>query len=78
MTACFLQELRSEVSLILEPGGTIRAFLVSLLGAATLTAGVLFFRQHQKEAQAEGKGQVPAGEPTARYVSLERMREAGL
>ncbi len=73
-----MQAVMSEVFLTLKPGGTIRAFLVSLLGAATLTAGVLFFRQQQKEAQAEGKGQVPAGEPTARHVSLERMREAGL
>jgi hypothetical protein len=61
-----------------EPGGTIRTFLVSLLGAATLTAGLLLVRQNQKEADEEAKRQVPAGERVARNVSLERLRELGL
>ncbi|MGD2121425.1 MAG: hypothetical protein PVJ76_06760 [Gemmatimonadota bacterium] len=56
----------------------IRTFLVSLLGAATLTAGLLLVRQQQKAADAEVKGQVPAGERVARNVSLERLRELGL
>jgi hypothetical protein len=62
----------------LNLGGTIRTFLVSLLGAATLTAGLLLVRQQQKEAEEEVKRQVPAGERMARNVSLERLRELGL
>ena len=61
-----------------EPGGLIRTFLVSLLGAATLTAGLLLVRQHQKEAEAEARKQVPAGENAVRTVSLEKLRELGL
>ena len=62
----------------LNPGGPIRTFFVSLLGAATLTAGLLLVRQQQKEAEAEARQQVPAGERMARNVSLERLRELGL
>jgi len=62
----------------LNPGGPIRTFLVSLLGVATLTAGLLLVRQHQKGAEAEARRQVPAGERMARNVSLERLRELGL
>ena len=62
----------------LNPGGPIRTFLVSLLGAATLTAGLFLVRQHQKGADGEAQGQVPAGERTARNISLERLRELGL
>jgi hypothetical protein len=54
----------------------IRTFLVSLLGAATLTAGVLLIRQ-RREVETEVKRQVPAGEETARNISLERLRELG-
>ena len=71
------EELAGEVR-TLNPGGTIRTFFVSLLGAATLTAGLLLVRQHQKEADAEARRQVPAGENTARIVSLEKLRELGL
>jgi len=62
----------------LNPGGPIRTFFVSLLGAATLTVGLLLVRQHQKEAESEARGKVPAGERMARNVSLEKLRELGL
>ncbi len=61
-----------------NPGGPIRTFLVSLLGAATLTAGLLLVRHHQKGAEEEARSQVPAGERMARNVSLKRLRELGL
>jgi hypothetical protein len=59
-------------------GGPIRNFLVGLLGAATLTAGLLLVRQHQREAETEAKRLVPAGERVARQVDLDRLRELGL
>ena len=62
----------------MNPGGPIRTFLVSLLGAATLTAGLFLVRQHQREADAEAQRQVPAGERVARDISLEKLRELGL
>jgi len=62
----------------MNPGGPIRTFLVSLLGAATLTAGLFLVRQHQREADAEAQRQVPAGERVARNISLEKLRELGL
>lgn len=58
-------------------GGAIRAFIVSLLGAAALTVGILVLR-HQKEMETVPKGRIPAGEKTARIASLERLRELGL
>ena len=58
-------------------GGTIRTFIVSLLGAAALTAGVLVFR-HQRETEVDSKDKIPAGETTVRITSLERLRELGL
>jgi hypothetical protein len=62
-----------------EPGGPIRTFIVSLLGAATLTAGLLLIRQQREaEAQADSTKQIPAGEGTARVVTLDRLRELGL
>ena len=62
-----------------EPGGLIRTFVVSLLGAATLTAGLLLIRQQREvEAELEVKKQIPAGERTARVVDLDRLRELGL
>jgi len=60
-----------------KPGGPIRTLIVSLLGAAALTAGILVIRYH-REAEDEFKGQIPAGEKTARTVSLEKFRELGL
>ncbi len=62
----------------LNPGGPIRTFFVSLLGAATLTVGLMLVRQHQKEAESEAQRKVPAGERMARNVSLEKLRELGL
>ncbi len=60
-------------------GGLIRTFFVSLLGAATLTAGLLLIRQQREvEAELEVKKQIPAGERTARVVDLDRLRELGL
>jgi len=61
----------------IDPGGPIRTFIVSLLGAAAVAAGLLAFRFH-REAETELKGQIPAGEKTARTVSLEKLRELGL
>ena len=61
-----------------KEGGTIRTFLVSLLGAATLTAGVLLVRHHQTKAEVGARKQVPAGESTARTASLDKLRELGL
>jgi hypothetical protein len=60
-----------------EPGGIIRTFIVSLLGAAAVTASILVLR-HQREAEVEVKTQIPAGEKTIRIASLERLRELGL
>lgn len=59
------------------PGGTIRTFIVSLLGAFAFVAGFFLIR-HQKETESEVRGQVPAGERLARTASLERLRELGL
>lgn len=59
-----------------QPGGPIRTFIVSLLGAAAFTAGILVVRLH-RVADYEVRGQIPAGERTARAVSLERLRELG-
>ncbi len=59
-----------------NPGGPIRTLLVSLLGAATLTLGILLLR-HQMALEAGGEDQVPAGEDAARTVSLDRLRELG-
>lgn len=55
----------------------IRAFLVSLLGAATLTAGVVLIRLRR---QANGGADLcaPSGGITSHTVSLERLRELGL
>lgn len=58
-----------------NPGGTIRTLIVSLLGAAALTAGLLAFR-HQR--QANPRPQVHAGETVGQMASLERLRELGL
>ena len=53
----------------------IRAFVVSLIGVAAVTAGVFLFRQ-QKQAAPRSR-EVPAGESTPGTISLERMRELG-
>ncbi len=59
------------------PGGSIRTLIVSLLGAAALTAGIFVIR-HQREAENELRNQIPAGEKTARTISLDKLRELGL
>ena len=59
-----------------NPGGIIRTFLVSLLGAATLTAGLLLVRQQKKGIEVQ-RG-APSGERTARDLSLDKLRELGL
>ena len=87
-TSEFLSEISDSARIMLpvrergrstnpNPGGPIRTFIVSLLGAAALTAGIFVFR-HQREADTELKKQIPAGENTARTVSLEKLRELGL
>jgi hypothetical protein len=49
------------------------------LGAATLTAGLLLIRQQREnDAELEVKKNIPAGERTARVVTLDRLRELGL
>jgi hypothetical protein len=59
-----------------ELGGPIRTFIVSLLGAAAFTAGILVVRLH-RVADYGVKGQIPAGERNARAVSLEELRALG-
>lgn len=61
-----------------RPGGTIRALLVSLVGVATLTAGLLLMRQHYKEVVEGARRFVPADGRLAKTVSIERLRELGL
>jgi hypothetical protein len=51
---------------------------VSLLGAATVTAGVLLVRHHQTKAEVEAKKRFPAGESAVRTASLDKLRELGL
>jgi hypothetical protein len=72
-------QLRKSLALCgyFDPGGPIRTFIVSLLGAAAVAAGILAFRYH-REAENEFKGQIPAGERTARTASLDKLRELGL
>lgn len=60
-----------------QRGGTIRTLLVSLLGAVTLTAGILLIR-NRRETEDDLRGQVPAGEHAIRSVSIDRLRELGL
>jgi hypothetical protein len=54
----------------------IRTLVVSLLGVAAVTAGVLLCRQ-QKLFTAPGLKEVPAGESMPATISLERLRELG-
>jgi hypothetical protein len=51
---------------------------VSLVGVATLTAGLLMMRQHYKEAVEGTRRFVPADERWAKTVSIEKLRELGL
>jgi len=50
---------------------------VSLLGAVTLTAGVVLI-QLRRRARAAGPLYAPAGGTMTHTVSLERLRELGL
>jgi hypothetical protein len=56
---------------------TIRAFLVSLLGAATLTAGVVLIRL-RRQARVGATLSPVTGGITSRTVSIDRLRELGL
>lgn len=58
------------------PEDTIRNFVVSLLGAAALTAGLLLLRHH-KEVVTPTAASVPPGESVPGEISLERLRERG-
>jgi hypothetical protein len=55
----------------------IRAFLVSLLGAATVTAGLLLIRL-RRQARGDAAFCAPGGGINAHTVSLDRLRELGL
>ena len=55
---------------------SIRTLIVSIVGVAAFTAGLVLFRQ-QKQVGAPVKKQVPAGENLPGTISLERMRESG-
>lgn len=61
----------------LEREEPIRAFLVSLLGAATLTAGLVLIRL-RRQARAGATLSPATGGITSRTVSLDRLRELGL
>ena len=54
----------------------IRTLVVSLIGVAAFTAGLVLFRQ-QKLVDTRIK-ELPAGETVPRSISLERLRELGL
>ena len=55
---------------------SIRTLIVSIVGVAAFTAGLVLFRQ-QKQVGAPVMKQVPAGESFPGTISLERMRESG-
>jgi hypothetical protein len=55
---------------------TIRTLIVSIIGVAAVTAGLVLFRQ-QKQVGAPVLKQVPAGESVPGTISLERLRELG-
>ena len=52
--------------------------IVSLVGAVTLTAGILLVRQRQRDPDDEVKRHVPVGERRTEKISLDRLRELGL
>jgi hypothetical protein len=55
---------------------SIRTLIVSIIGVAAVTAGLVLFRQ-QKQVGAPVLKQVPAGENHPGTISLERLRELG-
>jgi hypothetical protein len=71
--ARFLLE-RGEEFLVLE--ASIRTLVVSLIGAAALTAGLVLIRQ-QKQVGLPQVREVPPGENVPGTISLERLRELG-
>ena len=74
-SARFLLPLRAR-SCTLRPEVVIRTLVVSLIGVAAVTAGLVLFRQ-QKLVDTRIK-ELPAGETVPRSISLERLRELGL
>jgi hypothetical protein len=55
---------------------SIRTLIVSIIGVAAFTAGLVLFRQ-QRQVGAPVLKQVPAGENHPGTISLERLRESG-
>jgi hypothetical protein len=55
---------------------SIRALVVSLVGVAALTAGLVLIRQ-QKQVGVPQVREVPPGENVPGEISLERLRELG-
>jgi hypothetical protein len=72
-SARFLLEARAEF-LVLE--ASIRTLVVSLIGVAALTAGLVLIRQ-QKQVGFPQVREVPPGENVPGTISLERLRELG-
>ena len=58
------------------PEVPIRALVVSLVGAAALTAGLVLIRQ-QRQVEEPRVKEIPAGETVPGSISLERLRELG-
>jgi hypothetical protein len=55
---------------------SIRTLVVSLIGVAALTAGLVLIRQ-QKQVGLPQIKEVPPGESVPGTISLERLRELG-
>ena len=55
----------------------IRTFVVSLIGAAAVAAGLVLLRQ-QKESEMNDAAQVFPGERVPATIVLERLRNAGI
>jgi hypothetical protein len=72
--ARFLLIRTSGNSLFLE--AHIRTLVVSLMGIAALTAGLVLIRQQQQVGMPRVK-EVPPGENLPGRISLERLRELG-
>lgn len=56
---------------------SIRTFLVSVIGAAAMVAGLVLLRQ-QKQPRVEAVTDVPPGETVPATIVLERIRQAGI
>lgn len=55
----------------------IRTFVVSLIGAAAVAAGLVLLRQ-QKESEMNDAAQIFPGERVPATIVLERLRNAGI